>query len=143
MSTGVSVDDACIESFNNFKLKREPNKSRYFIYKMSDDKKSIVMESEGALEKTYDDFCEELPEQDCRYGLIDLEFETDDGRPTSKIVFIAWNPDDAPIRSKMLYSGSKEALKRVLVGVGIHLNATDASELDYESSILPSVKKFA
>ena len=92
--------------------------------------------------QTYEDFCEALPDNDCRYGLIDLEFQTDDGRPTSKIVFIAWNPDDAPIRSKMLYSGSKEALKRVLVGVGIHLNATDSSELDYETSILPAVKKF-
>ncbi|GMI17176.1 hypothetical protein TrLO_g2814 [Triparma laevis f. longispina] len=110
---------------------------------MSDDKKNIELDSTGDLDKSYEDFCEALPEDDCRYGLIDLEFQTDDGRPTSKIVFIAWNPDTAPIRSKMLYSGSKEALKRVLVGVGIHLNATDSSELDYETSILPAVKKFA
>ncbi|GMI21544.1 hypothetical protein TrCOL_g9950 [Triparma columacea] len=142
MSTGVSVTDDVIEAFNNFKLKREPHKVRYFTYKVSDDKKFIEMDSMGALDKTYEDFCEALPDNDCRYGLIDLEFQTDDGRPTSKIVFIAWNPDDAPIRSKMLYSGSKEALKRVLVGVGIHLNATDSSELDYETSILPAVKKF-
>tara|TARA_B110000971_G_C19918524_1_gene458014 strand:+ start:255 stop:383 length:129 start_codon:yes stop_codon:yes gene_type:complete len=42
-----------------------------------------------------------------------------------------------------MYSSSKEALKRVLVGVGTHINATDAAELDYEESILPAVKKFA
>ena len=86
---------------------------------------------------------ENLPENDCRYGLLDLEFESDDGRPTSKLVFITWNPDTAPIRSKMLYSGSKEAIKSALVGVGIQINATDASELDLETSILPVVKKFA
>ncbi|GMH48605.1 hypothetical protein TL16_g00330, partial [Triparma laevis f. inornata] len=142
-STGVSVTDEVIEAFNNFKLKRDPHKCRFFTYKMSDDKKNIELDSTGDLDKSYEDFCEALPEDDCRYGLIDLEFQTDDGRPTSKIVFIAWNPDTAPIRSKMLYSGSKEALKRVLVGVGIHLNATDSSELDYETSILPAVKKFA
>lgn len=27
----------------------------------------------------------------------------------------------------MVYAGSKEAIKRALVGVGIHLNATDRS----------------
>ena len=56
---------------------------------------------------------------------------------------MAWNPDTAPVRSKMMYAGSKESIKRVLVGVGIHMNATDASELDWESTVLPHVKKFA
>jgi cofilin len=75
--------------------------------------------------------------------LIDLEFLSTDGRPTSKLVFITWNPDSGSIRDKMLYSGSKEAIKTALNGVGIHINATDPSELDLESSILPVVKKFA
>jgi cofilin len=43
----------------------------------------------------------------------------------------------------MLYSGSKEALKSTLVGVGIHINATDAAELDLETSIIPTCRKFA
>ena len=110
---------------------------------MSKDKKSIEIEKRGSIDKTYDDFCAELPENDCRYGLIDLEFETDDGRPTSKLVFISWNPDTASVRPKMLYSGSKEAIKSALNGVGIHINATDHSELDLETAILPTVKKFA
>jgi cofilin len=75
--------------------------------------------------------------------LIDLEFESRDGRPTSKLVFITWNPDTGSIREKMLYSASKEAIKAALSGVGIHINATDHAELDFESSILPVVKKFA
>jgi len=110
---------------------------------MIKDKKTIVIEKQGERTKTYEDFCEDLPENDCRYGLIDLEFETDDGRPTSKLVFISWNPDTASVRPKMLYSGSKEALKSALAGVGIHINATDHSELDLETAVLPVVKKFA
>ena len=132
-----------IEAFNGFKLQKEPHKLRYFVYKISDDKKFIEIESSGARDKTYDDLVEELSPDACRYALVDLEFSTDDGRPTSKIVFITWNPDTAPVRSKMLYSSSKEALKRVLVGVDTHINATDAAELDYEESVLPAVKKFA
>jgi len=95
------------------------------------------------LSKTYEDFCEQLPENDCRYGLIDLDFETSDGRETSKLLFISWNPDTGPVRAKMLYSGSKEAMKVALNGVGIHINATDYSELDFETAILPVVRKFA
>ena len=41
----------------------------------------------------------------------------------------------------MLYASSKEAIKRVLVGVGIHLTATDAAELSLES-IQDGVAKF-
>ncbi len=101
-----------------------------------------MIEKTGERNKTFDDFVQDLPENDCRYGLIDIEFETADGRPTSKIVFISWNPDTASVRPKMLYSGSKEALKSALIGVGIHINATDMSELDFEEAILPVVKKF-
>lgn len=106
------------------------------------DKKTIVIASKGGRDKSYDDLVEELPENEPRYALIDLEFETDDGRPTSKLVFISWNPDTAKIRDKMLYSGSKEAAKSALNGVGIHINATDHSELDFETAILPVAKKF-
>ena len=92
--------------------------------------------------KNYDDFCEDLPDDDCRYGLVDFEYTTNDSRKTSKLIFISWVPDTAPVRKKMMYSGSKEAIKRVLVGVGIHLNATDRSELDEEEVIKPAVTKF-
>lgn len=141
-STGVQVEDAVVEAFNKFKLQQEPYKLRYFIYSIK-DKKTIVIEKQGARDKTYDDLVEDLPENEPRYALIDLDFETSDGRPTSKLVMITWNPDTASVRPKMLYAGSKEALKSGLNGVGIHINATDHSELDFETAILPAVKKFA
>jgi len=128
-------------TFNQFKL-QQGEKLRYYIYKI-EDKKTIVIDKKGDISKSYEDFCNDMPDDDCRYGLIDLDFKTDDGRPTSKLVFITWNPDTANVRNKMLYSGSKEALKTVLSGVGIHINATDHSELDLESSILPVCRKFA
>mmetsp|Transcript_74917 Transcript_74917/g.104100 ORF Transcript_74917/g.104100 Transcript_74917/m.104100 type:complete len:143 (+) Transcript_74917:27-455(+) len=142
MSTGVVVDDEVSSTFQGFKLQSAGFKLRYYIY-MIENKSIIKIEKSGERSKTYEDFCGELPENGCRYGLIDLEFTTDDGRPTSKLVFITWNPDTAPIRDKMLYSGSKESIKTALTGVGIHINATDHAELDFESSILPVVKKFA
>lgn len=141
-ATGVVVDDEVASTFQGFKLQSAGFKLRYYVYEIV-DKKTIKIEKSGDRSKTYEDFCADLPENDCRYGLIDLEFKTDDGRPTSKLVFITWNPDTGSIRNKMLYSGSKEAIKTALSGVGIHINATDRAELDLESSVLPVVKKFA
>uniref|UniRef100_A0A7S2LMJ8 ADF-H domain-containing protein n=1 Tax=Leptocylindrus danicus TaxID=163516 RepID=A0A7S2LMJ8_9STRA len=143
MATGVTVCDSVSDAFQKFKLKQGEFKLRYITYKIQ-DKKVIVIDKKGGMEKTYEDFCEDITsDNDCRYGLVDLEFETDDGRTTSKLVFISWNPDTAPIRSKMIYSGSKESIKSTLNGVGIHINATDFSELDYETTVLPIVKRFA
>mmetsp|Transcript_26103 Transcript_26103/g.38638 ORF Transcript_26103/g.38638 Transcript_26103/m.38638 type:complete len:145 (-) Transcript_26103:308-742(-) len=144
MSTGVIADDTVSSAFNDFKVKAgEYGKCRYFIYVLTKDQKSIVIEKTGDRSKTYDDFVEELPEHECRYGLIDVEFESSDGRETSKMVFISWVPDTSKIREKMVYSGSKEAIKTALNGCGIHINATDQSELDFETSILPVLKKYA
>ncbi|CAB9507968.1 Actin-depolymerizing factor [Seminavis robusta] len=141
MSTGVTASDEVATTFQDFKLGKG-EKLRFYIYKI-EDQKTIVIEKKGERSKTYEDFCGELPESEPRYGLVDVEFKTTDGRDTSKLVLITWNPDNAKIKPKMLYSGSKEAVKTALNGVGIHINATDHSELDFESSILPVCQKFS
>jgi cofilin len=80
-----------ITQFSDFKLKREPHNYRYFIYKIVNDSE-IVIESTGAPTEKFEDFAAKLLEitNDCRYGLIDLDVTTKDGRPTSKIVFLSW-----------------------------------------------------
>ena len=122
-----------------FKIKKNV---RFYTYKI-ENKKVIKIDVTGPRDGTYDDFCAALPENEARYGLIDLEFTSKDGRPTSKLVFIAWNPDSGSVMKKMIYSASKEAIKAAMPGVGIHINATDRHELDLEESILPVVIKFA
>ena len=87
-STGVEAADEVGASFSQFKLQRAPYNLRYIIYEIKDT--HIVIEKQGEREKTWEDFTKDLPANDCRYAVIDVEFETDDGRPTSKIVFLSW-----------------------------------------------------
>jgi cofilin len=54
-----------------------------------------------------------------------------------------WIPDGAKIKKRMIYAASKQTLKSELYGVGIMINANDASELDFETCIMPEVVKFA
>ena len=41
-------------------------------------------------------------------------------------------PDSAPIKQKMLYASSKQALKNKLVGLATELQASDRDELRFE-----------
>ena len=130
-------------TFDDFKLGRpvDGEKLKYILYTIQDNT-TICISGKGPKKSTYDDLCDQLEDGKCTYALVDLDFKTTDGRPTSKLVLISWVPDDAKIRDKMMYSGSKESLKSALNGVGIHLNCTDRQELDFETSILPQVQKF-
>ena len=42
------------------------------------------------------------------------------------------NPDDAPIKQKMMYAASKDALKKKLTGVAHEIQANGHDELDYD-----------
>jgi cofilin len=144
MSTGITCDDDIIASFEQFKLQQGDYKGKSFIiYKINDKKTKIIVEKTGEVGEGYDEFVESLPENEPRYGAIDIKFETDDGRETSKLVMITWIPDTGKIRPKMLYAGSKAILKSCLDGIGIMINANDLSDLDFESAIKPAVTKFA
>lgn len=110
---------------------------------MNDKKDCIVIDKVGEPGKGYEDFIADLPENDCRYAAVDVQFETKDGRETSKLAFISWVPDTAKVRAKMLYAGSKQYLKNVLVGIGITIDCNDHSDLDYESRIKPVIMKYA
>jgi len=78
------------------------------------------------------DFTSKLPDNDCRYAVIDVEIETKWGTTANKLVFVSWSDDNAGIRPKMLYASSKDALKKKLNGINEEYQATDRSELDLD-----------
>ena len=61
---------------------------------------------------------------------------------TNLIIIIYRAPDTAPVKTKMIYAGSKDALTRALVGISVKINATDMSELT-EDIVKDACKKFA
>jgi len=128
-STGVRVDDDVVSQFNDLKLKKI--NAKFIIYKIDNGK--IVTDIVGpSVLNSFEDFSSNLPRNDGRYAIYDCDFTANDGRPGNKLVSIAWIPDTAPVRKKMVYAGSKDALSSALVGIMVKLQATDASELDEE-----------
>merc|ERR1711974_509190 len=130
MATGVAIQDACVDKFQELKLGKN---TRYLMYKINDTHTEIIVEKVAGSSETYDSFVSQLPQDDCRYAVYDFEFETPDGGKRNKILFISWSPDSSKIKSKMLYAASKDAFRKKLVGIGNEVQATDMSEIDYQT----------
>lgn len=128
-----------MKTFNELKLGK---KLKYVIFKLNDKKTEIVVDKTST-EADYDNFLEQLPENDCKYAVYDFEYEIGGGEGVrNKIVFYTWSPDTAPVRSKMVYASSKDALRRALNGVSTDIQGTDFSEVAYDT-VLEKVLKSA
>jgi cofilin len=129
-ASGMAVSDECKLKFSELQRKKA---FRFIVFKIEGSQ--IVVEKYGGPEATYEDFVGALPEADCRYGVYDFDFTSEDGDIScqkSKIFFIAWSPDNSRVRAKMIYASSKETFKRELNGIHYELQATDPTEMDLE-----------
>ncbi|XP_073133603.1 actin-depolymerizing factor 3 [Henckelia pumila] len=128
-ASGMAVHDDCKLKFMELKTKRT---HRFIVYKIEEKQKQVMVENLGEPGQTYDDFITFLPADECRYAVFDFEFLTKENVPKSRIFFIAWSPDTAKVRNKMIYASSKDRFKRELDGIQIELQATDPSEMDLD-----------
>lgn len=136
MASGVKVNAQCGQEFEKMKMSKE---YRYVIFKLNDKLTEIVVDECGPRDATYDDMKAKLLEhaanKECRYACFDLEFKTPlEGNPANKIVFVAWNPENSTLKPRMVYTSSKDYLKKALQVVP-ELQATDADELSIENAI--------
>lgn len=137
--TGVKPDDTCASSFEALKSKKE---SRYILYTITADGKHISkVASEapaGTCEEDWAKFSGVLTGEyatKCCYAVFDFDWEAADGHAAQKIMFVLWSPEGAKVKDKMMTTGSKDALKRALVGIGQDFQATDASEITFEECL--------
>jgi cofilin len=142
MASGVRVDDDCKTAFQEVKL---GHKYRYIVFKLTDDLKQIVVERKAEPSATYEDFTKEMKEaeaaQECRYAIFDVPYETVDGQPRNKICFFMWSPEQAKIKQRMVYSSSKDALKKALgEGIGKEIQANDHGDLEF-SCVMEIIRK--
>merc|ERR1712023_93958 len=87
MSSGVVALEECTTEFEKMKIR---STYQYIVYKITADKKSIVIDTRGDKGASFDDFKNALPDGDCRYAVLDVEIETKSGTTTNKLIFVAW-----------------------------------------------------
>lgn len=125
-ASGMAVHDDCKLKFLELKTKRT---HRFIIFKIEEKQKQVVVEKLGEPTESYEDLAACLPADECRYAVYDFDFMTEENCQKSRIFFIAWSPDTARVRSKMIYASSKDRFKRELDGIQVELQATDPTEM--------------
>jgi len=135
MSSGVAVNEECLTKFQELKLGK---KIKYIIFTLNSKQTEIIIEKTS--QGDYEDFQEDLPANECRWGVFDLEYRIDvpEGEPIvkrNKLVFVSWSPDGAKIRDKMLAASSRETLRKALVGIPVEVQATEYSEVAKEAVV--------
>jgi len=136
MSSGVKIANNCVSTFEDLKLKK---KMIAIFYKIGDTSSEIEVEKTLEGDKyTFEKVIAEIPKNECRYVVIDYAYDHEG--PKNKICFVAWCPDTAPIKKKMLYTSSKDSLRKALTGVAVEIQGTDESEIS-NASFLEKCKK--
>ncbi|XP_065197801.1 uncharacterized protein LOC135829324 [Sycon ciliatum] len=148
-TSGIDVDAEITEVYNDVKLKA---KHKFLIFKISDDKTSIIIDDEvpraGSANTTTVEDCnvhfEAMKQRlgkEPRYILYDFGISNTEGRIVKKLAFIFWCPDNSPIGKKMIYASSKDSLKKVMTGIGIEFQANDASDMEFKDLVAEVLKK--
>ncbi|KAF9364328.1 cofilin [Mortierella sp. NVP85] len=141
MSSGVQVDESCISTYQALQTSKQ---LRHIVFKLSDDNKSIIVDTTKPVDKDadptaeYEEFVKSVPQDECRWFVYDFEYtHTDESTghqgQRNKVLFISWAPDGAKIKPKMIYASSREGLRRKLTGIQAEIQGTDLSEIDHEA----------
>ncbi|CAL8094069.1 unnamed protein product [Calicophoron daubneyi] len=132
MASGIKPTEECITIYDQIKMKHT---HLYAIYKVDGD--HIKLDAVSGPNATYDQFLNEMKsraKQGC-YAVVDLPLD----ERNSALGFVSWVSDDLPVKTKMLYASSKDALRKKLEGLKFRVDATDIDELS-EEALLEAAK---
>uniref|UniRef100_A0A2K5M479 ADF-H domain-containing protein n=1 Tax=Cercocebus atys TaxID=9531 RepID=A0A2K5M479_CERAT len=134
---------ASVVVFNDMKVRKsstseEAKKHKAVVFFcLSEDKKNIILEKGkeilvGDVGQTVDNpyatFVRMLPDKNCRYALYDATYKTKESKEED-LVFIFWAPESVPLKSKIIYASSKDAIKKKLTGIKHELQANCYEEV--------------
>ncbi len=85
-SSGVTVNQQCLEAYNELKLKKT---HKYVIYKLNDNFTEIVVDKTSP-DADYTKFVANLPEKEPRWAVFDFEFQKGDAGKRNKLIFYSW-----------------------------------------------------
>ncbi|XP_029031252.1 non-muscle cofilin 1-like [Betta splendens] len=123
MASGVKVCDEVKDIFNEMKVVKADSdpkeRIRFVQLEIADGYIKIAkIHREKCLEgqDIYQFFLQLLKPKVCGYLLYDCHFNTSETGVKQELVFVMWAPEDAPIKKKMEYASSKDALKKTIGG---------------------------
>ncbi len=134
-NAGVKIDPSAQTAFDELKSGR---KHHFVLFKISDDKKFVVVDESCNAEQKFDynDFKKKVValnakgKMNPRYIVLNYAYQAEENRFNEKIIFIAFIPDNAAVQEKMLYASCVETVKKSFVGIAKSHQAADESAMD-------------
>ncbi|XP_013409787.1 actophorin-like [Lingula anatina] len=84
-------------------------------------------------DKAYEEFSEKLrkvaEKKECRYAIFDYGFMQANATWKNTIIFFQWNPDNAAVKQKMLYTSSGKDFTPKLKGLGKKIQANSLEDI--------------
>ncbi|KAK1341821.1 LOW QUALITY PROTEIN: hypothetical protein QTO34_016571 [Cnephaeus nilssonii] len=115
--------------FNDMKVQK---RKKAVLFCLSEDKKNIILEESKEIlvdsRRPLRHLRQDAARKECRYALYDATYETKESKKED-LVFIFWAPESAPLKSKMIYASSKDAIKKKLTGIKHELQANCYEEV--------------
>ena len=109
--------------------------AKWVIFKADEKKEKVLLESEGGLESTFDEFRDALPDHEPRWAAFDLKVEKSDGSTAKKIVFISYVPDTYTGMDKLFFSAAKESITKHFDGIARNIQANDKDDVNEKEFI--------
>ncbi|TEA33078.1 hypothetical protein DBR06_SOUSAS28810008, partial [Sousa chinensis] len=138
IASSVAVSEGVIKMFNDMKMcklstpEEVKKDKKVVLFCLSEDKKNIILEEGkeilvGDVGQTVDDpyatFVKMLLDKACHYVLYEAIYETKESKKED-LVFIFWTPECAPLKSKMMYGSSKDAIKKKMTEIKMNYKET-------------------
>jgi hypothetical protein len=130
MVSGIKAEQDIVDVYKKLKIDRE---LKIIILKIVDTKVEVDFQADNSF--IYNDLFEHLPKAEGRFVLINFEYETNENPPrkAEKIIMIQWIPMATPAKQRFVYSSTATSLISELGAVSKHFQASDFSDLDYET----------
>ncbi|XP_013409751.1 cofilin [Lingula anatina] len=143
MSSGVKVLEECLTAYNDIKKNK---KYVYVIFKIVDhngkalsaisvDRTSCSTGQKDQDEqgKAYQEFLDYLRDteekRECCYALFDYGYTQENSTWKNSVIFFSWNPENAIIKQKMLYTASVKDFVAKLEGIGKTIQANSMDDV--------------
>lgn len=88
------VSSATIDPDVSSNVKAVMQNTNRYVTCAVDANNNISFCSTGPMDSTFEAFCNDLPTDEPRYAIYNLAWTSSDGRNISKILFIAYIPDE-------------------------------------------------
>lgn len=132
VSTGVKPSEEQIKLFTEL---QHDKKHRAIVFRLNDKGNAIEHEETYQREAQLSEISSKLPTNDCRFVILDFEYENYDKppKPCNKVLLMYWLPDGSPMKRNVAYAGARGELQSEFKGIANVIQATDKSYWDYET----------